>query len=306
MLKIPENQVAGHFARNGKLGPLVDGSGRFYKPLQGGDRGCSEVSFYTSFSLDGRIPDHIRRFFPTFYGTELVEASDGSGLKSHLVLEDFTAGRVNPSIMDVKIGSRTWPPQAPEKYIAKCVEKDHGSSSLLLGFRFSGLQFHSINETGFWKPGKKSIQGFSADEVQLVLRNFVSSNTSKELELKPDCAFASVVFGGPTGILSQLLELKAWFEDQTVYHFFSSSIHIMYEKQLALQGKNPRAEIKLIDFAHVVEGRGVIDHNYLGGLCSLIKFVSEILKVTNKECQTNVLPKDAQRDHDMSVNGTYC
>ena len=32
-----------------------------------------------------------------------------------------------------------------------------------------------------------------------------------------------------------------------------------------------------MDFAHVEEGNGVIDHNFLGGLCSLIKFISEVL-----------------------------
>lgn len=97
------------------------------------------------------------------------------------------------------------------------------------------------------------------------------------MDMQPDCAFAATVYGGSTGILSQLLEMKAWFEDQTMYHFYSCSILIMFEKGLALEGQNPGGQIKLIDFAHVIEGRGVIDHNFLGGLCSLIKFISEIL-----------------------------
>lgn len=277
MLKIPHNQVAGHRAGKGKLGPLVDDSGRFYKPLQGDDRGSTEDAFYSSFSSNSRIPEHVCRFFPKFYGTQLVEASDGSGLQPHLVLEDLTASRHNPSIMDIKIGSRTWPPQASEDYIDKCLKKDRGSSSLCLGFRLTGLQFYIGKELGFRKAEKKLINGLSADKVRLVLRNFVSSKSMTELDLKPDCAFASIVFGGSSGILSQLLELKAWFEDQTVYHFYSCSIHMMYEKELAVERKNPQAEIKVIDFAHVVEGRGVIDHNFLGGLCSLIKFISEIL-----------------------------
>ncbi|KAL3512033.1 hypothetical protein ACH5RR_024750 [Cinchona calisaya] len=303
MLKIPHNQVAGHQAGGGKLGPLVDDAGHFYKPLQGDERGSAEVSFYTTFSLDTRIPDHIRKFFPVFYGTQLVEASDGSGLKPHLVLQDLTLGRVNPSIMDIKIGSRTWAPQASEDYIEKCLKKDRETSSLLLGFRLSGLQFHSGNEFGFWKSARKSVQGLSAEEIKLVLRNFVSSNTYRELESKPDCAFASVIFGGPNGILSQLLELKTWFEDQTIYHFYSCSVHVMFEKQLALEGKSPGAEIKLIDFAHVVEGRGVIDHNFLGGISSLIKFISDIL-TTNDGCPTRCSLKDAQKNEGFSDNRT--
>ncbi|KAL2533957.1 Inositol polyphosphate multikinase beta [Abeliophyllum distichum] len=301
MLKVPVHQVAGHKAGTGKLGPLIDDSRHFYKPLQSDERGSNEVSFYASFSSNTRIPGHIRRFFPNFYGTQLVEASDGSGLQPHLVLQDLTSGKVNPSIMDIKIGSRTWAPQATEDNIRKCLKKDRESSSLPLGFRFSGLQIYESRESGFWKPEKRSIRCLSADEVKLILRKFVSSHTSSELDSKPDCAFASVVYGGSTGILAQLLELKAWFEDQTVYHFCSSSVLIMYEKELVSNGKNSRAEIKLVDFAHAVGGNGVIDHNFLGGLCSLIKLISEIL-TTPDECTTEASSEDIQKNR-ISENG---
>ncbi|KAL8496061.1 hypothetical protein ACS0TY_019969 [Phlomoides rotata] len=225
--------------------------------------------------------------------TQLVEASDGSGMQPHLVLQDLTFRRVNPSVMDIKIGSRTWAPQSPEDYINKCLKKDRESSSLPLGFRLSGMQIFENIELVFWKPEKRYVQSLSADEVRLLLKKFVSS---KVLDTKPDCAFASLVYGGSTGIFSQLLELKAWFEDQTFYHFYSCSILMMFEKDLALNGKSPRAEIKLVDFAHVFEGKGIIDHNFLGGLCSLIKFVSEIL-TSPEHSATDVLLEDGQRSH---------
>ncbi|KAL3818457.1 hypothetical protein ACJIZ3_004362 [Penstemon smallii] len=284
MLKVPDHQVAGHQGRDGKLGPLVDDSGRFFKPLQGDKRGTDEVAFYTSFSSNTLIPDHIKRFFPIFYGTQLIEASDGSGMQPHLILQDLSFGRSNPSVMDIKIGSRTWSPQAPEDYIQKCLKKDRESSSVELGFRLSGLQIFESKESGFWKPEKRSMtQSLSADEIRSILKKFVSTNKSGVLGSVPDCAFASTVYGGSGGILSQLLELKSWFEEQTTYHFYSCSILMTCEKELALNGKNPRADIKLVDFAHVFEGKGVIDHNFLGGLCSLIKFVSEIL---SEDCVT--------------------
>ncbi|CAK9163203.1 unnamed protein product [Ilex paraguariensis] len=301
MLKVPDHQVAGHQAGDGKLGSLIDDSGRFYKPLQGDERGSREVTFYTSFSSNTRIPDHIRRFFPVFYGTQLIEASDGSGLLPHLVLQDLVSGRLNPSIMDIKIGSRTWAPQASNDYIEKCLKKDRETSSLPLGFRISGLQIYVSKELGFWKPERTSFQRLSADNVRLVLRKFVSSNTSAESDSEPDCSFASIVYGGSTGILAQLLELKSWFEDQTIYHFYSCSVLLTYEKELALKGRIPGAEFKLIDFAHVVEGGGVIDHNFLGGLCSLIKFISEIL-TTPDECTSKASPKDSGENRLWSGN----
>lgn len=304
MLKVPDNQVAGHKAGGGRPGPLIDDSGRFYKPLQGDERGSNEVSFYTSFSSNSKVPDHITRFFPKFDGTQLLEASDGSGMQPHLVLQDLTFGRVNPSIMDIKIGSRTWPWQASEDYIQKCLKKDRESSSLLLGFRVSGVQIFQSVKSGYWKPeNKSSVQTLSADEVRFLLKQFVSSNVLGVSDSKPDCAFASTVYGGSTGILSQLLELKAWFEDQTIYHFYSCSVLMMFEKDLASSGKSPRAEIKLVDFAHVYEGKGVIDHNFVGGLCSYIKFISEIL-TTPEDCAADSLLEDAQRNHIYSDNGS--
>ncbi|XP_050226127.1 inositol polyphosphate multikinase beta [Mercurialis annua] len=287
MLKIPEHQVAGHSARNGLLGPLIDDSGRFYKPLQDGERGAREAAFYTSFSSNTRVPDDIRKFFPMFYGTQLLEASDGSGLLPHIILQDFVSHRVHPSLMDIKIGSRTWYPEASEDYIQKCLKKDRETGGVSLGFRLSGLKVYRNEESGFWEPSRKSVKKLNADEVRLVLRKFVSSNQSDDPNMVPDCSFASSVYGGSGGILSQLLELKAWFEDQTSYHFNSCSVLMVYEKESLLKGQSSGAEVKLIDFAHVVEGNGIIDHNFLGGLCSFIKFISEIL-TSPDECSAKL------------------
>ncbi|KAF3975839.1 hypothetical protein ACB098_04G000200 [Castanea mollissima] len=275
MLKVPNNQVAGHQAGDGKLGPLVDDSGHFCKPLQSDDRGSKEVFFYTSFSSNTNIPNHIRRFFPNFHGTQLIEASNGSGKQPHLVLQDIFCGRLNPSIMDIKIGSRTWDPEASEDYIQKCFMKDTKRSSLALGFRIDGLQIYESEGSGFWKPDRQLIHEFTADDVRLVLRKFVSSNSSAGVD--PDCTFASTVYGGSGGILAQLLELKEWFEHQTIFHFYSCSVLMVCEKESVVKEMSSGAEVKLVDFAHVVEGKGIIDHNFLGGLCSLIKFISEIL-----------------------------
>jgi 1D-myo-inositol-tetrakisphosphate 5-kinase/inositol-polyphosphate multikinase len=276
MLKVPDHQVAGHQACDGMIGPLVDDSGNFYKPLQSDERGSAEVAFYTSFSSNNKIPNHIRKFFPIFHGTQLIEASDGSGLHPHLVLQDVVSSYLNPSIMDIKIGSRTWYPEASDEYIQKCFKKDRESTSLALGFRISGLQVHGNKESGFWKPDKKLIQNFTAKDVRLVLRKFVSSNTSADSGMDPDCSFASTVYGGSAGILAQLLELKEWFEDQTIFRFYSCSVLLVYDKESVSKGRSSRVEVKLVDFAHVVEGKGIIDHNFLGGLCSFIKFISEI------------------------------
>ncbi|KAL2897704.1 Inositol polyphosphate multikinase beta [Bienertia sinuspersici] len=283
MLKVPVHQVAGHQALDGHLGPLVDESGKFYKPLQKDDRGLREAEFYETFSSDDQVPDKIRKFFPKSFGTQIVEASDGSGPLPHLVLEDLISQYANPSVIDFKIGSRTWSPQATEAYIQKCLKKDRETSSLALGFRISGLQLYEGQESGYWKPERKLTIRYTADDVRLVLKKFVSSNQASDFKQDPDCTFASNVYGGSSGILAQLLELKSWFEEQTIYHFYSCSVLMVYDKELLVKGRQPSPAIKLVDFAHVVEANGVLDHNFLGGLCSLIKFISDLLTIPN-EC----------------------
>ncbi|KAI3727124.1 hypothetical protein L1987_66933 [Smallanthus sonchifolius] len=217
-----------------------------------------------------------------------MKASTGSD-HLHMVLQDLTSGHVNPSVMDIKIGSRTWGLKASEAYIAKCLKKDRESTSVPLGFRISGLQVYVDDESGFYKPDRNYIRKTGPNDVRLLLRKFVSSNPSAEMKMSqgPDCSLASFVYGGPNGILAQLLELKAWFEDQTIYHFYACSFLFMFEKGLALKGTWSNAEVKLIDFAHVTDGNGVIDHNFLGGLCSLIKFISDILAETKDYGDTN-------------------
>ncbi|RDX73348.1 Inositol polyphosphate multikinase beta, partial [Mucuna pruriens] len=261
MLKVPEHQVAGHKARNGVLGPLIDDSGKFYKPLQNNTRGSTEQSFYTSLC---DIPQPARSFFPAFHGTRVLDASDGSGPHPHLVLEDLLSGYAKPSVMDVKIGSRTWHLGESEDYINKCLEKDRHSSSIPLGFRISGVK----DSVSHWEPTRKFLQCLSAEGVALVLKKFVSSNADVDAS-DPDCAFAKEVFGN---VLERLVELKEWFEDQTLYHFYSCSVLVVYDKK----GKG-KVLVKLIDFAHVVAANATIDHNFLGGLCSFIKFVKDIL-----------------------------
>lgn len=302
MLKPPEHQVAGHQARDGKLGPLVDGSGLFYKPLQSDDRGKNELNFYTSFSSDPRVPARIRSFFPGFHGTQLIRASDGSGLHPHLALDDVLAGLRLPSVIDLKIGSRTWFPSAPEDYFRKCLAKDRETTSALLGFRISGLQIND-DDGSFWRPNHDEVRQFNAKDVCRVLRRFVSSNPASDCN--PDCAFASAVYGGSEGVLAQLRELKVWFQDQTLFHFCSASVLIAYERDGSEDGRGPnRARVRLIDFAHVLDGAGVIDHNFLGGLCSLIKFISDILNDPDESSKLKCFLKGANKSQNPQLNGS--
>ncbi|KAJ0755325.1 putative inositol-polyphosphate multikinase [Helianthus annuus] len=295
MLKAPDHQVAGHEAGLGKLGPLIDDSGRFYKPLQGDNRGSEEVAFYESFSSNTHIPEHIRKFFPMYYGTKIMKASTGVD-HPHMVLQDLTSARVNPSVMDIKIGSRTWAPDASEAYIAKCLKKDRESTSIPLGFRLSGLQVYIDDESRFYKPDRNYIRKTGPDDVRLLLRKFVSSNPSADMEMGtgsgpgPDCSLASSVYDGPNGILAQLLELKAWFEDQTFYHFYACSFLFVYEKRLGRnhhfhQTKPPKSIVSLTCKLHLPFSSS-FSSSFSQLLCSTHVVSSDIITVNLNTCSS--------------------
>lgn len=276
-LRPPEHQVAGHRAAVNKLGPLVDGAGLFYKPLQALDRGEQELAFYTAFSAHPAVPPRIRdTFFPRFHGTRRLPTAASPGESHpHLVLDDILDGLAAPSVTDIKIGACTWPPRAPEPYVAKCLAKDRATTSVLLGFRVSGIRVADAGGA-VWRPDRSELKGTDIPGVRRFLRRFVSSVGGDGL----DCALAAAVYGGEGGVLAQLRELKAWFEEQTLFHFYSASVLLSYDANAAslAGGSVGRAvRVKLVDFAHVVESEGVIDHNFLGGLCSLIKFIDDIV-----------------------------
>ncbi|KAJ1279335.1 hypothetical protein BS78_04G147800 [Paspalum vaginatum] len=277
-LRPPEHQVAGHRASADKLGPLVDGSGLFYKPLQTGDRGEQELAFYEAFSAHAAVPPRIRdTFFPRFHGTRLLPTEARSGEPHpHLVLDDLLAGLEAPSVADIKIGAITWPPSSPEPYVAKCLAKDRGTTSVLLGFRVSGVRVVAPG-AAVWRLERPELKALDTAGVRRVLRRYVSSVAGDGM----DCALAAAVYGGEGGVLSQLRELKAWFEEQTLFHFYSASILLGYDANaVSASGAGGGVRVKLVDFAHVPEGDGVIDHNFLGGLCSLIRFISDIVPET--------------------------
>lgn len=278
MLKPAAHQVAGHQAGVGKVGPLVDGAGKFYKPLQDGERGVMEKKFYEQFWADMDVPASAKAFFPRFYGTIEVAALDGSGFIDHAVLEDLTNQFQRPCVMDLKMGVHTWYPGASDEYIAKCMEKDAETTSKELGFRVSGLQVFDDGNAKMWKPGRVWCKMLDADAVMTLLKQFVSSNPTDDKT--PDLAYASEVYGSLGGIINQLSELRSWFAVQKNYHFSSSSILLMYEKSdsTALGSQASMCgSVKLVDFPHVLTGRGAVDENFLQGMDSLISILREIV-----------------------------
>ena len=57
-----------------------------------------------------------------------------------LELEDVAKRYRHPSIIDIKLGFRTWYPTADQRYIDKCKAKDASTTQAALGFKICGMQ----------------------------------------------------------------------------------------------------------------------------------------------------------------------
>ena len=280
-------QVAGHLRENGKAGALVDAQwGVWYKPLQAGPRGKREVAFYEAFFLGGggggggggeeeeeegifpasaggaRHPT-LGRFVPRFYGQREVAG------QPYVLLEDFTRKYQKPSIVDIKVGFRTWSSEAGEAAILKCRRKDRETTSAALGFKVCGMQVFEDACECYYKATKNWCKSnMTPPVVASLLGRFPQNGTGL-------CAVD--VYGGPRGALAQLRELEEWFESQTEFHFFSASVLILYEGA-AKRAEDAHVQVKLVDFAHTYWDVGAHDDNFLGGIRALRGAVSDALE----------------------------
>jgi 1D-myo-inositol-tetrakisphosphate 5-kinase/inositol-polyphosphate multikinase len=292
-----KNQVAGHRFEEGRVGSLVDGKGLFFKPLQGDERGEREVAFYQQFWGDESVPANIKAFFPKFYGVKELEAAGPVGKIKHAALEDLTHSYVHPSIVDIKMGKQTWYPGCSKEYEEKCRAKDATTPSPEIGFRISGMQVFDPKTGETWRAAREWGKGLDAWSTSAALKRFIAPADDKQSRRTAADRIRS--------LLAHLHELQRWFESQQTYHFYSASLLLMYDSPSkdnsltdhrapdlmdttdgAAKSRNNGAtesetsnqvEVRLIDFAHVIDGKGNIDSNFLSGLQILIERFTELL-----------------------------
>jgi len=255
-----ETQIAGHGSENdGQRGLLVHQSGFVLKPVQAPPKGEREVAFYHKITssehpVDKELVDMTARF----YGTESVKVQNGIvGLSEYLVLENLTQGLSLPCVMDIKIGAKTYGPDASE---AKKTQEDSKYKGTKVPFGFSVLGIISHSNTGFKRFRKSFGRSLCEANLHEVLDNFI--------RLEP--RMARIV---AKSFLDKLHQFSEFFNHQTHYHIYASSLLFVYDYEAAAQGNEDNlvksVRLKLIDFAHVFPGEGELDHHFSFGLKNL-------------------------------------
>lgn len=210
-----ENQVAGHtFSPDTQaLGMLKDVSvGCVLKPMGKPQCGERELSFYESLTnASDPVLVKARDLVPKFYSKLTLQVNG----KEHtfMKMEDLTHGMRQPCIMDIKIGKRTWDPLAsPQK--RKVEEQKYVQSKQIVGLCLPGFQVYKNGQ--LHKYGKEYGKQLDSMGLRETIRKFLNAEHKVCQPLIRE-------------LLKQLYAIREWFRQQTVLHFYASSLLIVYD-----------------------------------------------------------------------------
>ncbi|KAL4169239.1 hypothetical protein KRP22_010162 [Phytophthora ramorum] len=274
------HQVGGHATSNTSLKAH---NGRILKPFQSKQRGQREHGFYERvFVSEKDSPEFasLMQFLPGYYGTvEVPDVQDGeeetpiNGLHpgQYLALEDLTWGRQWPSIMDVKMGTRSYEEDATAEKIA--YEKSKFPLQETAGFRIQGIKMFDPKQRRYVEFDKhfgRSIT--SVDELAPAFRNyFPPEDTPKTIQLLE-------------AFLRRLDQFKTWFDEQQGTEFIASSFLFLYDGGASVKGSDTgsepyAADIRLIDFAHATQHASPKrDEGLRTGIATLIQCFQTLLR----------------------------
>jgi 1D-myo-inositol-tetrakisphosphate 5-kinase/inositol-polyphosphate multikinase len=249
----PKHRVAGHDAF------LQDGQTLYKLEDKKKKSSMNEIRFYQE-QLD-RVPG-LRPFCPQFRGLFSLLDPLTNEYVSYMGMEDLTIDFSHPSVIDFKMGTKTYWYDAPE--LKKQYELEKGPYQHVLGFRISGMRWYHSEIDSYEIPSdRKHIMALDPTEIPSILKKFFTSGKVFRKEVIPS-------------IIEQLKQLKKVFEEENnIFKFFCSSLLIIYEGDLT---KEPKAKVRMIDFAHVLELRDEDrDYGYIFGIEKLIHILQELL-----------------------------
>uniref|UniRef100_A0A1I8NS05 Kinase n=1 Tax=Stomoxys calcitrans TaxID=35570 RepID=A0A1I8NS05_STOCA len=210
---ILETQVAGHLFSSAALGMLKN-NGYVLKPFGKPECGARELNFYECVEKaeEDEVLKKLQQFIPRFH--RKVRLTVNQKEHTFFQMEDLTHGMQQPCIMDVKIGKRTWDPLAsPHKRAVE--EKKYVQCKQVLGICLPGFQVY--NEKGDIKKYDRDYgKQLDVEGCREAIRNFLNSQHKVCRPLVQE-------------LLRQLYDIRLWFREQKLYHFYASSLLIVYD-----------------------------------------------------------------------------
>lgn len=214
-----EHQVAGHtFQENNpsELGLLKRNDGTILKPAGKAACGAREIQFYENLKQP-EAPEYLaslRDLVPKYSGAEVLSINGRE--VTFIRLEDLTDRMLEPCVMDVKIGKRTWDPLATaEKRAAE--ESKYVACKQNLGFCVPGFQVHSVKTGRVKRYGKEYGKKLTEQTIKEAFRIFLNADGGGL------CRTLLMQF------LSGLWAIQSWARSQTNMRVYSSSVLLVYD-----------------------------------------------------------------------------
>jgi len=300
-------QIAGHAMEKGssKPGMMKHADGSLLKPILPPPRGQRELNFYMeAFDQNGdELFAILKPLLPEFRGVFSIEEKE----KEYLKLEDLTENFKHPCILDIKMGAKTYDPDASEQKIRREQQKYRHTKAF--GFCIPGMRVFHLPTQQYICKGKEYGKHLNELTIKDAFRLYLNSGSGSS---------AAVI----RSFLARLQKVRHWFLTQSKYAFYASSLLLIYDADVlhevrrnadsnnlqvgsgetiqnpevaesSVEGKGTLrpdgisssagdssilqlTDVRMIDFAHVFESTET-DDNYLQGLNCLIRLLEELL-----------------------------
>jgi 1D-myo-inositol-tetrakisphosphate 5-kinase/inositol-polyphosphate multikinase len=200
-------------------------------------------------------------------------------------MDDAAYGFKYPAVADFKLGRVTHDPEASPDKIHR--HRSRYPPAENLGFQLIGMRVFSRKDRSFTHLDK------------IFGRNLTEANLIHGLALYFQFHEATPQRRVIAEAIRKFAEVKSWFEKQRTYHFYASSLIVVYEACLeemlnemdlnnnnntdannntvAIPSIESSVKIFMADFAHVFPANNSIDNNYLFGLDKLIEHLKILL-----------------------------
>lgn len=251
---------------------------------------CDEAKAEIETKLLYRLEPFTARYFGTIeYNQNLslnnqkVIAATNPGpfgikLNSYILLNNVTNNFSKPSVLDVKLGTKTFEPDSSEEKKAYELKKYSPQSDF--GFRLTAMRIYDPSNAkadlcGYVHYPKQFGRSLGTREAlkQALVVFLGGANLPKATRANRSTAIQK--------ILSRLRMIKEWFRDNKSFSFYGSSILITYEGEMVRNEVYrvglDMARAEMIDFGRVRRQVGG-DPGYLKGLTTLIDLLEKILR----------------------------
>ena len=261
----PLSQVAGHGTWDKSQAMLTKKDGRILKPIQPPPRGDREVKFYQDVtnSEDPEVAKFLS-FIPTYFGN--CSKADGQ----FMIIENLTQGMKKPCIVDVKVGAKTYGPDASQEKREKS-DAAYKGTKIPFGFSVLGMSVYMGDKKEEFKVLNKEFgKQLTKDNINDFLQIYFDEETQTEKTGQIIRIF-----------IKKLEDIQKFYSEQRQFHIFGSSLLFVYDADSLTDPVKDDLEeavvLKMIDFAHVFPANGEEDRNYVSGIDGLIKVFKSYL-----------------------------